>query len=89
MAAFVWALVMDVLGAVADQLQCSSTGWGDSSWSMTLLTFGPRRVWLVPLAPLAAGAFVFCRRALLPLLLGLWCGLGPLMGFCVPWAQPP
>ena len=58
---------------------------GDSSWPMTLLTFGPRWIALLPLAPLAAGAVALSRRALLPLLLGTCCALGPVMGFCLPW----
>lgn len=63
---------------------------GDSSWPMTLLTFGPRWAVLVPLVPLTAGALAFRRRsvsrwALLPLLMGFCCALGPVMGFCVSW----
>ncbi len=58
---------------------------GDSSWPMTLLTFGPR--WILLVAPLALAplAVVVCRRALVPLALASACGVGPVMGFCVPW----
>src|SRR5262245_52097730 len=58
---------------------------GDSSWQMTLLTFGPRWVTLLPLAPLAAGALLFRRKALIPLALAGLLAAGPVMGFCVPW----
>lgn len=58
---------------------------GDSTWVMTAIVFGPRWVVLLPLAPLAAGALIFCRRALWPLVLAAFCGLGPVMGLCVPW----
>jgi len=58
---------------------------GDSSWPMTLLTFGPRWIVLLPLAPLAVMSLLFCRRALVPLLLAAGCAVGPVMGFCVPW----
>src|SRR5262245_4085543 len=58
---------------------------GDSSWQMTLLTFGPRWVALIPLAPLAAGALLFRRQALVPLVLAGLLAAGPVMGVCVPW----
>src|SRR5215471_6896307 len=57
----------------------------DSSWLMTLLAFGPRWAVLVPLALLVLPALLLCRRALLPLLLAGLCGLGPVMGLCLPW----
>lgn len=60
---------------------------GDSSWPMTLLTFGPRWVCLAPAVPLAAAALAFRRRALVPLLAGTCVALGPVMGFCVPWSS--
>jgi endonuclease/exonuclease/phosphatase family metal-dependent hydrolase len=60
-------------------------GMGDSSWPLTLLTFSPRWISLMPLAPLAIVALAIRRSALVPLLLCLGCALGPVMGFCVPW----
>jgi endonuclease/exonuclease/phosphatase family metal-dependent hydrolase len=52
---------------------------------MTLLTFAPRWVTLIPPAPLAAGALLCRRKALLPLALSGLLAAGPVMGFCVPW----
>jgi endonuclease/exonuclease/phosphatase family metal-dependent hydrolase len=58
---------------------------GDSSWTTTVLTFGPRWIVLFPLAPLAALALAFCRKGLVPLLPAAVCAVGPVMGFCIPW----
>jgi endonuclease/exonuclease/phosphatase family metal-dependent hydrolase len=58
---------------------------GDSSWPMTLMTFGPRWIALVPPAVLALPALIVRRRALVPLALAAACAAGPVMGFCVPW----
>jgi endonuclease/exonuclease/phosphatase family metal-dependent hydrolase len=58
---------------------------GDSSWPMTLMTFGPRWIALVPPAALAPLAGLVRRRALAPLALAGVCAAGPVMGFCVPW----
>jgi endonuclease/exonuclease/phosphatase (EEP) superfamily protein YafD len=57
---------------------------GDRWWAATLLTFGPRWVVLVPLAPLVLLAVIACRRALVPLAAAAILGALALMGFCVP-----
>jgi vancomycin resistance protein VanJ len=83
-AGFTWVASWTILvltGAAAIALSWA----GDSSWQMTLLTFGPRWVALLPLAPLVAGALLFRRRALLPLALAGSLAAGPVMGFCIPW----
>jgi endonuclease/exonuclease/phosphatase (EEP) superfamily protein YafD len=84
LSALVWAgswtyLALALIGALLIH------GAGDSTWLMTLLTFGPRWMLLLPLAPLAVAAIAVCRKGLLPLLLGAGCAVGPVMGFCVPW----
>ncbi len=53
---------------------------GDRWWLGTLMLFSGRWPWLVPLAPLAAVALPWRRRALLPLALGLAVGLWGIMG---------
>jgi endonuclease/exonuclease/phosphatase family metal-dependent hydrolase len=58
---------------------------GDASWPMTLMTFGPRWMVLVPPLALVPPAVVVRRRALAPLGLAVMCGLVPVMGFCIPW----
>ena len=58
---------------------------GDVHWQMTMLTFGPRWVSLVPLVPLSLGSLLFRRRALVPVVLGFACSLLPVMGLCIPW----
>lgn len=65
-------------------------GWavvhaGDLWWPATLLLFGPRWLFALPLIPLLLAA-ILCRRRSLPLVLfALLFVLGPLMGFHVPW----
>ena len=60
---------------------------GDRWWFATLLLFGPRWLCLLPLAVLVPLALVFRRRSLGPLLAAAFVALGPLCGFCVPWAR--
>jgi vancomycin resistance protein VanJ len=60
---------------------------GDRWWFATLLLFGPRWLILLPLAVLVPLALGFHRRSLLPLGLAAVLGVGPLMGFCLPWAR--
>ncbi len=84
MRSLVWSaswVALSILFVFAILLQWA----GDSTWLMTLLTFGPRWTALLLLAPLAGGALLFCRRAWLPLLLAAGIAVGPIMGFCVPW----
>ncbi|MBS0266678.1 MAG: endonuclease/exonuclease/phosphatase family protein [Planctomycetes bacterium] len=60
-------------------------GAGDTTWYLTLLTFGPRWVVLVPGVLLGLIAVVIRRKALIPIVLGLVVGVGPVTGFCFPW----
>jgi endonuclease/exonuclease/phosphatase family metal-dependent hydrolase len=57
----------------------------DSNWQMTLLTFAPRWVVLLPAVGLLPLALLLHRRSLWPVLLAVACGGGPIMGFCLPW----
>jgi endonuclease/exonuclease/phosphatase (EEP) superfamily protein YafD len=58
---------------------------GDRWWVATVLMFGPRWVWLLPLAVLALAPIVARRRAWLPVGLALVVVAGPIMGLCIPW----
>ena len=60
---------------------------GDRWWVATLVLFGPRWLSVVPLAPLVPLAAIFRRRSLGPLLAAAIVAVGPLAGFCVPWAR--
>jgi endonuclease/exonuclease/phosphatase (EEP) superfamily protein YafD len=60
---------------------------GDRYWVATLFLFGPRWLWLLPLAPLVPLASICQRRSLYPLLGAALVAFGPLTGFCVPWAS--
>jgi endonuclease/exonuclease/phosphatase (EEP) superfamily protein YafD len=60
---------------------------GDRCWVATLVLFGPRWLCLLPLAPLAPLAWFFHRRSLFPLLGAALVAIGPLGGFCLPWAR--
>jgi endonuclease/exonuclease/phosphatase (EEP) superfamily protein YafD len=59
----------------------------DRWWVATLLMFGPRWLWIAPMAILIPAAAVWRRRLLVFLcgifLLALW----PFMGFCLPWSR--
>jgi endonuclease/exonuclease/phosphatase (EEP) superfamily protein YafD len=58
---------------------------GDRWWPATLLMYGPRWVYILPLAVLAPAALLW-RRGRLPALAAA--GLivvGPIMGLCIPW----
>jgi endonuclease/exonuclease/phosphatase (EEP) superfamily protein YafD len=58
---------------------------GDRWWLATLLMFGPRWLFALPLGVLIPAAVVGARKALWPLAIGLFLVLVPLMGFCLPW----
>ncbi len=60
---------------------------GDRWWVATLVLFGPRWLCLLPLALLVPLALVFRRRSLGPLAAAAIVALGPLAGFCIPWAR--
>ena len=58
---------------------------GDRWWFATLLMFGPRWIYAVPLLGLVPAAIVMRRRWLLPLGVAVVIAVGPIMGFNVPW----
>ncbi|HEX5446008.1 MAG TPA: endonuclease/exonuclease/phosphatase family protein, partial [Pirellulales bacterium] len=58
---------------------------GDRWWPTTLMLYGPRWIWVVPLAGLLLQLPRMGRRLVGPLLLGGACWLVPIMGVCVPW----
>src|SRR5437868_2158862 len=60
---------------------------GDRWWVATLVLFGPRWVFAVPLALLAPAAAVLRRKALAPLVVAALIVAVPIMGFCLPWAR--
>jgi len=60
---------------------------GDRWWGATLVLFGPRWLCLLPLPLLVPLALVFRRRSLWPLLAATVMAIGPLAGFCIPWAS--
>jgi endonuclease/exonuclease/phosphatase (EEP) superfamily protein YafD len=61
---------------------------GDVWWPTTLVLFGPRWVWALPLAVLAPAAALSSPRSLWVLLNAAVVVLGPVMGFRVPWGLP-
>jgi endonuclease/exonuclease/phosphatase family metal-dependent hydrolase len=78
--AIAWTYLALVLGTVG-------LLWfaGDRWWLVTLLTFGPRWIVLLPLPALLPPAVLFRRWALLPLIVALAVAVGPVMGFCLSW----
>lgn len=59
----------------------------DRWWPTTLLLFGPRWIWGVPLILLTTQLPRAGKRLAGPLLLGAACWLGPIMGLCIPWSN--
>ena len=64
------------------------TWWGlythsETSLPFTVLLYGPRWVVLLPLILLVPAALIFARRALVPLLVGVWIAVMPVMGLRV------
>jgi endonuclease/exonuclease/phosphatase family metal-dependent hydrolase len=57
----------------------------DRWWPATLVTFGPRWIWALPLALLLPSAIAVQRRALVPLAIASLVLAGPLMDCCLPW----
>src|SRR2546430_1561979 len=57
----------------------------DRWWPGTLLIYGPRWVWALPLAILVPAAAVARPRVLWLLLVAMILVVGPVMGFCVTW----
>jgi endonuclease/exonuclease/phosphatase (EEP) superfamily protein YafD len=60
---------------------------GDRWWFSTLILFGPRWFLALPLVPLGLLAALARRRLLVPLTAAALAILGPIMGFCIPWAR--
>ncbi len=60
---------------------------GDRWWFATLMLFGPRWLYGLPLLVLAPAAMLTRRRLLWALGAATVVVVGPLMGFCVPWAR--
>jgi len=58
---------------------------GDSWWFATILLFGPRWVFALPLLILVPAALIWRRRALWLHLTAALLVTGPIMGICVPW----
>jgi endonuclease/exonuclease/phosphatase (EEP) superfamily protein YafD len=59
---------------------------GDRWWFATLLLYGPRWIYALPMVLLVPPALLWRRRWLLPLGLSLPLIVGPLMGFNLGWA---
>jgi len=57
---------------------------GDQWWLATVMLFGPRWIYALPLVVLLPGVLVARRRLLWPLALSSVLLVGPIMGFCVP-----
>lgn len=60
---------------------------GDEWWAVTVLLFGPRWLFLVPLVPLGIVAAARDRVLLVPSAVALLLTLGPLMGFHTGWRR--
>ncbi|HEV2946208.1 MAG TPA: endonuclease/exonuclease/phosphatase family protein [Gemmataceae bacterium] len=58
---------------------------GDRWWLVTVLMFGPRWPYALPLSILIPLALFVGRRSLWPLAISLAVVIGPLMGLCLPW----
>jgi endonuclease/exonuclease/phosphatase (EEP) superfamily protein YafD len=60
---------------------------GDRWWLATVMLFGPRWLYGLPLALLVPAAAIWRRRLLWLLAAGAIVVVGPIMGFCLPWAR--
>ncbi len=60
---------------------------GDRWWFATLLLYGPRWIYALPLAVLVPAALLWRRAALWPLALAGLIVAGPIMGLCIPWRK--
>ncbi len=58
---------------------------GDRWWFATLMLFGPRWPYMLPLVVLVPAAALRRPRSLWVLALTAVCLLGPILGLCVPW----
>lgn len=77
----VWLQVLVML-AVALVLHFGGDRW----WFATLMLFGPRWIYGLPLVLLVPLAGIVRRRLLWPLGFSLVVLVGPVMGYCVPWS---
>ena len=59
---------------------------GDRWWFATLMLFGPRWIYGLPLVLLVPLAIAVRRRLLWPLGISTAVLIGPIMGYCVPWS---
>jgi endonuclease/exonuclease/phosphatase (EEP) superfamily protein YafD len=59
----------------------------DRWWPATLVIFGPRWIWALPLAGLVPAAIGLRRRSLIPLGIGSLLLVVPVMDFCLPRGQ--
>jgi vancomycin resistance protein VanJ len=60
---------------------------GDRWWLATVMLFGPRWIYGLPLLLLVPAAALVRRRLLLPLAASGIVVVGPLAGFCLPWGR--
>jgi vancomycin resistance protein VanJ len=60
---------------------------GDRWWFPTLILFGPRWLFTLPLAVLGPTVSIMCPRMLRHLTIIAVLVSGPIMGFCLPWAR--
>jgi vancomycin resistance protein VanJ len=60
---------------------------GDYWWAATLILYGPRWIWGLPLLALIPLALTFQWRALGPLMLASFLFIGPILGLRIPWGR--
>jgi vancomycin resistance protein VanJ len=60
---------------------------GDRWWLATVMLFGPRWIYGLPLALLVPAAVILRRRLLWPLAAAVVVYVGPIMGLCLPWER--
>lgn len=60
---------------------------GEQWWPATMMLFGPRWIYGLPLLLLVPGAAVLRPRLLWPLAVALIVVIGPIMGFRIPWGR--
>ena len=60
---------------------------GDYWWVATMLMYGPRWVFALPLIILLPAVLLLRRRSILSLLVSILVLLGPVMSLCLPWRK--
>lgn len=78
-----WTCWMYVLASIALWVLLRTAG--DRWWIATLLLFGHRWVWALPLALLVPAAAIWRRKSLWVAALGAAIVLGPINDLCIPW----